>query len=648
MSNDNDLLFCPHCGGRNEPDAKFCGFCGRAVDEISPGAAAAAPPVQAGPQAQPARRGRGPLVALAGLAVIAVLAVFAFSASAARWLGSVVHRAPAGPAAIQPARPGNFDVVLDGAGDQKIRVVRTVQEITGLTLAQSKALVEGAPVAIKTKISQQDAEQIRQRLERLDAPVRVVPAGTVARAAPAPSQPSVPATAVPGSPSTPPAPQLGPGTPATPIPGASAPSTSAPPPPVPAVPAPAALAVDSFTLTSITPRSGADGLHVDVRGSFRLSGSASPVAGQLVPAWRKSSGALQYGTPSPLTARSGAVPVAASVFVPRPLPPDSVQVVLAVRFAGREWLSSPGSVALAAQAPAAPKPSTPPQASATRPPTANNPPAAGAGALPPSGSNPAPGAASAPGPSKSAGASPPSETPTQAAATRLKLTATTATHVAAGQQVSFDLSYVVALEQRVNADYALAWRMPDGTLHYGTYRSVTATPGPNSVRGLGLKIGTDSSGTTLPVYGVVRINGTIYRSQMPVLLTVAPRTQATPASPPPAAGTPLPQLSTVSRLALRANGPTTVTAGTVIPLIFTFDLVNVDAADVQATLAWRVETGPLTYGQWTTLHAKRGPNSINGTFTASSMPSGTVVSVHVVVRYAGATYTSNPVPVTIR
>lgn len=635
-----DLVFCPHCGGRNEPDAKFCGHCGRAMDDVSSAPAGApgptvppgptvtpGPAVAVTPQGRPARRSRLPLLfGLAGIAVIAVLAVFAFSAPAARWLGSVVHRAPAAPAAMPAARPGNFDVVLDAAGEQKIRVITAVREITGLSLAQTKTLVESAPVIIKTKVSQQDAEQIKQRLQGLDAAVRVVPAGTFARSAPVP-QPSTPASPAPTG-SAPPGPPAG--LPIFPVaPAAPAPAGTPPAPPLgsPATPAPRAqLVVDNFNLTSITPRTGTDGLNLDVRGSFRVAGATAPVPGQIVPAWRKGAGALHYGTPAPLVARNGAVPVSGSVFVPRPLPSDSVQVFLAVRFGGREWLSSPGSVALTTQAaapPAPPRAPVPPQAAATPQPAAPpQAPAAPPAATPPSGQKPA-------------------------AAVRLKLTATSPTQVAAGAKVSFNLSYVSALDQRAKADYTLAWRTPDGTLHYGNYGSMTAAPGTNSVRGLGLTIGTSSSGTTLPVYGVVRIDGTVYRTQIPVLVNVASATRAAPAPSTPSL--PPSQLSTVARLTLLPNGPIAgVAPGTVIPLTFSFDLVNLDAADVEAALAWRVGTGPLNVGQYTTLHAKRGPNSVKGTFTAANMPSGTEVSVHVVVRYAGTTYTSNPVPVTIR
>ena len=58
-----------------------------------------------------------------------------------------------------------FDVVLMGAGDKKIQVIKVVREITGLGLKEAKDLVEGAPKAVKENISKEDAEKIKKQLE---------------------------------------------------------------------------------------------------------------------------------------------------------------------------------------------------------------------------------------------------------------------------------------------------------------------------------------------------------------------------------------------------------------------------------------------------------------------------------------------------
>ena len=81
----------------------------------------------------------------------------------------------AGPAAAGPAveEKTEFDVILKSAGAQKIKVVKAVKDITGLGLAEAKALVDGAPKTIKEKISKADAEEIQKKLEAAGAEVEV-------------------------------------------------------------------------------------------------------------------------------------------------------------------------------------------------------------------------------------------------------------------------------------------------------------------------------------------------------------------------------------------------------------------------------------------------------------------------------------------
>jgi len=67
----------------------------------------------------------------------------------------------------------SFTVVLSAAGDQKINVIKAVREITGLGLAESKALVDGAPKPVKENIAKADAEEAKSKLEAAGATVEL-------------------------------------------------------------------------------------------------------------------------------------------------------------------------------------------------------------------------------------------------------------------------------------------------------------------------------------------------------------------------------------------------------------------------------------------------------------------------------------------
>ena len=78
--------------------------------------------------------------------------------------------AMAAPAAEEKTE---FDVVLAEIGAEKIKVIKAVREITGLGLAEAKALVESAPKAIKEGISKDDAEELKKKLEDVGAKVEL-------------------------------------------------------------------------------------------------------------------------------------------------------------------------------------------------------------------------------------------------------------------------------------------------------------------------------------------------------------------------------------------------------------------------------------------------------------------------------------------
>ena len=80
--------------------------------------------------------------------------------------------AVAGPAAAAEEKT-EFDVMLMDAGSGKIGVIKVVREITGLGLKEAKDLVDGAPKAVKTGVSKDDAEAIKAKLEEAGAKVEV-------------------------------------------------------------------------------------------------------------------------------------------------------------------------------------------------------------------------------------------------------------------------------------------------------------------------------------------------------------------------------------------------------------------------------------------------------------------------------------------
>ena len=100
--------------------------------------------------------------------VKAVEEEFGVSAAAA-----VAVAAPAAGAAAAAEEQTEFDVILANAGAEKIKVIKAVREITGLGLAEAKALVDGAPKTLKEAASKDDAEAIKAKLEEVGAKVEL-------------------------------------------------------------------------------------------------------------------------------------------------------------------------------------------------------------------------------------------------------------------------------------------------------------------------------------------------------------------------------------------------------------------------------------------------------------------------------------------
>ena len=85
-----------------------------------------------------------------------------------------VAAAAAAPAAAAAAEEQTeFDVILAAAGASKINVIKVVREVTGLGLKEAKELVDGAPKAVKEKISKADADALKAKLEEAGASVEV-------------------------------------------------------------------------------------------------------------------------------------------------------------------------------------------------------------------------------------------------------------------------------------------------------------------------------------------------------------------------------------------------------------------------------------------------------------------------------------------
>ncbi len=79
----------------------------------------------------------------------------------------------AGAAAPAAEEKSEFDVILTGAGDNKVSVIKAVRELTGLGLKEAKDLVDGAPKAVKEGVSKADAEAAAKKLVEAGATAEV-------------------------------------------------------------------------------------------------------------------------------------------------------------------------------------------------------------------------------------------------------------------------------------------------------------------------------------------------------------------------------------------------------------------------------------------------------------------------------------------
>lgn len=93
-----------------------------------------------------------------------------FNVSAAAAVAAAPAAAAAGEAAEEQTE---FDVVLTGAGEKKVNVIKAVRELTGLGLKEAKEMVDGAPSTVKEAASKADAEAAKKKLEEAGASVEL-------------------------------------------------------------------------------------------------------------------------------------------------------------------------------------------------------------------------------------------------------------------------------------------------------------------------------------------------------------------------------------------------------------------------------------------------------------------------------------------
>ena len=98
---------------------------------------------------------------------------FGVSAAAPVAMAAVPAAGGAGAAEAQEEEQTEFDVILANIGDKKIQVIKVVRELTGLGLKEAKDLVDNAPKPVKEKVSKEEAENIKAKLEEVGATVEI-------------------------------------------------------------------------------------------------------------------------------------------------------------------------------------------------------------------------------------------------------------------------------------------------------------------------------------------------------------------------------------------------------------------------------------------------------------------------------------------
>ena len=96
---------------------------------------------------------------------------FGVSAAAPAAVAAAPVAGGAAPAAAEEKT--EFDVIITEAGQEKVKVIKVVKDLTGLGLKDAKAVVDGAPIAVKEGVSKDEADDIKAKLEEAGATVEV-------------------------------------------------------------------------------------------------------------------------------------------------------------------------------------------------------------------------------------------------------------------------------------------------------------------------------------------------------------------------------------------------------------------------------------------------------------------------------------------
>jgi large subunit ribosomal protein L7/L12 len=96
-----------------------------------------------------------------------------FSVTAAVAMPMAVAAGGGGAGAAAVEEKTTFDVVLTAGGDKKIQVIKVVRELTSLGLKEAKDLVEGAPKAVKSGVSKEEADTMKKKLEEVGGKVEI-------------------------------------------------------------------------------------------------------------------------------------------------------------------------------------------------------------------------------------------------------------------------------------------------------------------------------------------------------------------------------------------------------------------------------------------------------------------------------------------
>ena len=93
--------------------------------------------------------------------------------SAAAPVAAAAAPGAAAGGAVAAEEKTEFDLILTAAGEKKIQVIKVVRELTGLGLKEAKDLVDGAPKAVKERVTKAEAEDMKKKLEEQGAQVQV-------------------------------------------------------------------------------------------------------------------------------------------------------------------------------------------------------------------------------------------------------------------------------------------------------------------------------------------------------------------------------------------------------------------------------------------------------------------------------------------